>query len=459
MQAAEPRATPSCRRMPRLWRWPWVVGLALVQAACGLLPARPVAKPTLAQVAPVPAAQAWWTPWGDPVLDGLQVRLLAQNPGVQIASAKVRQAQAALQASQASLWPSVNLQPSVARSQAGNAAAVNSINLTAAMGWEVDVWGRLADAERASQARKVASQADLALARVSAQATLVQLYVQLRAAERQLSVLSGTEAAQQRALELTQAREEAGVSSTQDVIQARLQWRNTQVQRLEVLSTHANLLHALAVLMGDDPLSLSWERTARLPPLQPLPEVIPADALKRRPDVASAQASVMAAQASVGVAQKAFFPTLTFNASTGYKSADLANLIASPSRLWSLGPSLALNLVDGGARRAATEQAMGVLDQAAAAYRQTVLGALQEVQDNLVLAAHLAEQVGLRDDALDAARRNLALTEAQYQSGTVSYLNVILAQTSALNAELAAVSDRAKLLQAHNQLLKNLYGQ
>ena len=358
--------------------------LALTQTACGLWPQRPVAKTEVARVEPVPAAQAWWTRWNDPILNQLQDRLLAQNPGVQIASAKVRQAQAAVQASEASLWPTVNLQPSATRSQTGNAAAVNTINLTAAMSWEIDVWGRLADAERASQARKAASQSDLALARVSAQATLVQLYVQLRAAERQLSVLSDTEAAQKRALELTQAREEAGVSSTQDVVQARLQWRNTQVQRLEVLSTHANLQHALAVLMGDDPLSLAWAQTGQLPAFQPLPEVISADVLKRRPDVASAQASVLAAQASVGVAQKAFFPALNFAASTGYKSADLANLIGSPSRLWSLGPSLVVNLVDGGARRAATEQAMGVLDQAAAAYRQTVLGALQEVQDNLV---------------------------------------------------------------------------
>ncbi len=456
---AEHLAHPFTRKLRHARPLCLMMALALTQTACGLLPSRPAAKAEVARVEPVPAAQAWWTRWNDPTLNQLQDRLLAQNPGVQIASAKVRQAQAALQASEASLWPTVNLQPSVTRSQTGNAAAVNAINLTAAMSWEIDVWGRLADAERASQARKAASQSDLALARVSAQATLVQLYVQLRAAERQLLVLSDTESAQKRALELTQAREEAGVSSTQDVIQARLQWRNTQVQRLEVLSTHANLQHALAALMGDDPLSLVWEQTGLLPSFQPLPEVISADVLKRRPDVASAQASVLAAQASVGVAQKAFFPALNFNAAAGYKSADLANLIGSPSRLWSLGPSLVVNLVDGGARRAATEQAMGVLDQAAASYRQTVLGALQEVQDNLVLAAHLGEQVVLRDDALDAARRNLSLTEAQYQAGTVSYLNVILAQTSALNAELSSVSDRAKLLQAHNQLLKNLYGQ
>jgi NodT family efflux transporter outer membrane factor (OMF) lipoprotein len=264
--------------------------------------------------------------------------------------------------------------------------------------------------------------------------------------------------AQQRALDITQAREEAGVSSTQDVVQARLQWRNTQAQRMEVSSTHANLLHALAVLLGDEPQSLNWTRTGRLPQPAALPQRVSADVLQRRPDVASAQASVLAAQASVGAAQKAFFPNVTFSASAGYKSVDLANLLTAPSRVWSLGTAVALNVVDGGARRAATEQAQGVLDQAGATYRQTVLGALQEVQDNLVLAANLKEQVGLRDDALEAARRNLALTEAQYQAGTVSYLNVILAQTSALNAELSAVTDRSKLLQAHNQLLKNLLG-
>ena len=442
----------------RWCRWVLVGGLALSQGACGLWPSRPAAQPEQARIQPTDPSKAWWLRWDDPILNQLQDQLLAQNPGVQIASAKVRQAQAALQASEASLWPVVNLQAGASRTQTGQAAAANSLSLTLPVTWEMDVWGRLADAERANRARKQATQADLVLARVSAQATLVQLYVQLRAAEAQLKVLTETESAQQRALELTQAREEAGVSSAQDVIQARLQWRNTQAQRLDVRSTHANLLHALSVLMGQDPSSLNWTRTAQLPSMQPLPEVVSADVLQRRPDVAAAQALVLSAQASVGAAQKAYFPTLTFNASAGYRNTDLANLLTSPARVWSLGPSMILNLVDGGARRAATEQALGVLDQAGATYRQTVLVALQEVQDNLVLASQLSEQVVLRDDALDAARRNLALTEAQYQAGTVSYLNVILAQTSALNAELAAVSDRAKLLQSHNQLLKNLMG-
>lgn len=438
---------------------PWALALclALSQSACGLLPLGSPAKPQVAKTAPVAEAQAWWEAWGDDTLNQLQDRLLAQTPSVQIASAKVRQAQAALQASQATLWPTVAVQPGVTRAQSSTGTA-NSISLAAPVSWELDVWGRLADAERASQARLVASQADLALARVSAQATLVQVYVQVRAAEKQLQVLQDTEAAQLRALDLTQAREAAGVSSTQDVVQARLQWRNTQAQRMEVSSTHANLLHALAVLIGDDPQTWTWQRTAQLPQPGALPEVVLAQVLQRRPDVASAQAGVQAAQASVGAAQKAFFPNVTFSASAGYKSADLANLLTTPARVWSLGTAVALNVVDGGARRAATEQAQGVLDQAGATYRQTVLGALQEVQDNLVLAANLKAQVGLRDDALDAARRNLALTEAQYQAGTVSYLNVILAQTSALNAELAAVTDRSKLLQAHNQLLKNLWG-
>ncbi len=436
------------------------VSLALLGSlgGCASWRATPAAQPVVAPVAPVDPAKAWWLAWGDDTLNGLQARLLTRNPGMQIASAKVRQAQAALQASQASLWPTLSVQAGVTRSQTGTAAAARSLSLTAPMSWELDVWGRLADAERASQARWVASQADLALARLSAQATLVQLYVQLRAAERQLQVLQANASAQQRALELTEAREQAGVSSMQDVIQARLQWRNTQAQGLETQSTHAQLLNALAVLMGEDPASLAWVSTGQLPKVQPLPAVVQADVLQRRPDVASAQASVLAAQANVGVAQKAFFPTVTFNASAGYRSADLANLLTTPARLWSLGGTMALNLLDGGARRAATEGALGQLDQAAAAYRQTVLTALQEVQDNLVLAANLQEQVRWRADALQAARRNLSLTEAQYQAGTVSYLNVILAQTSSLNAELAAVNDGAKLLQAHNQLLKNLMG-
>jgi NodT family efflux transporter outer membrane factor (OMF) lipoprotein len=435
------------------------VAMAWGLNGCAAWRSSPEPQPRVAAVAPVAPAKAWWLNWHDEVLNALQERLLARNPGVQIASAKVRQAQAAVQAAQASGWPTLSVQSTAGRSQTGQATANNAVSLTTPMTWELDVWGRLADVERASQARWVASQADLALARLSAQATLVQVYVQLRAAERQLKVLESTEAAQQRALALTQAREAAGVSSTQDVIQARLQWRNTQSQRLDVQSSHQQLLHALSVLLGEEPSSLNWTITGTLPRSQALPEVVSAQVLQRRPDVASAQASVRAAQASVGAAQKAFFPTLSFSANAGYRSADLANLFTSPARLWSVGGTAAVQLLDGGARRASTEAAQGVLDQAAASYRQTVLVALQELQDNLVLAHHLQQQVSLRDDALDAARRNLSLTESQYQAGTVSYLNVILAQTSALSAELAAVNDRAKLLQAHNQLLKNLMGE
>lgn len=431
----------------------FLLGLGWLSACA---PLSPPARTAMAP--PVPTMQAWWLRWNDPILNALQERLATHSPTVQVAAAAVRQAQAVLRERQSKLLPSVGLQASGQRGNAAGGSVATSVGVSLPLQWELDVWGRLDEQVRASQAQVLASQADWAMARLSAQVTLVQLYVQLRANERQLEVLQRTEDGLFKAWQLTQDRESAGVASRQDVVQARLQWRNTQASQQEAQATARRLRHALAVLVGDEPDSWPWTPTGVLPALTSVPEVVSAQGLQQRPDIAAAQARLLAAQAGVGVAQKAFFPSLTFNASAGYRSAELGSLLTAPTRVWALGSALAVTLLDGGARQAVTEQAQAALDAAGASYRQTVLTALQEVQDNLVLAQSLAEQVRLHDDALVAARQNLVMTEAQYQAGTVSYLNVILAQSSTLNAELAAINDRLRLLQAHNLLLANTQG-
>lgn len=442
-------------RVGRYLALSWLLAGVLVLGGCAGLQAQRAPDQPLA----VTASQAWWLAWRDPVLDGLQTQLLAQSPGLQVSMARVRQAQAALRSAQASLSPTVGVQAGAQRASSTSAIGpANAFSLSLPVSWELDLWGRLADQVRLADANLAASQADLAMARLSAQATLVQLYVQVRASERQLQVLSDTEAGQLQALKLTQDREAAGVASQQDVVQARLQWRNTQASRLGAHSSYQALLSALAALVGAEPTKFDWKATGELPPVQAVPEVVGSELLAGRPDIASAQASVLAAQATVGLTRKAFFPSLSFNASAGFRSAELASLVSSPTRAWALGGSLAASLFDGGSRQAASDQAQAGLDAAAANYRQVVIGALQEVQNNLVLAANLQQQLLAREDALAAARKNLTMTEAQYQAGTVSYLNVILAQNSALSAELSVVNDRALLLQANNVLLKNTQG-
>lgn len=189
-----------------------------------------------------------------------------------------------------------------------------------------------------------------------------------------------------------------------------------------------------------------------------MPQLLPATLLERRPDIAAAQRRVAAAYAQIGVADAAFFPSLTLSASAGYRSSSLANLISAPNLLWSLGPSLAEAILDGGQRKLASAQARAVADQATSAYRQLVLTALQEVEDNLVLAERLQQEAQWQEEALRAAQQNLEITLDQYRAGTVSYLNVVTAQSAALNSESSLLSVRNRQLTATNQLLKNIAG-
>jgi NodT family efflux transporter outer membrane factor (OMF) lipoprotein len=190
--------------------------------------------------------------------------------------------------------------------------------------------------------------------------------------------------------------------------------------------------------------------------LPPLPLSLPASVVQQRPDIRAASQRVLAAQAQLGVAQAAFFPSFSFAANLGYRSSDLANIFSASSLLWSLGPSMALNLVDGGQRKAVQAEARAALDGAGISYRQTVLQALQEVEDNLVAAQQLQQQAQAQSQAVQAAQRNLAIAQAQYSAGTVSYLNVVTAQASALSAERNLLDIQSRQVLASTQLMKNL---
>jgi NodT family efflux transporter outer membrane factor (OMF) lipoprotein len=280
----------------------------------------------------------------------------------------------------------------------------------------------------------------------------------LRAAESQAALLDRSVAAYQRSLELTQNRYTAGVSSAADVAQAQTQLKSTQAQLVEANSSRAQLEHALATLLGKPSAMLTLPRTATLPQVPNIPVQLPASLIERRPDIVAAERRVAAANAQIGVAQSAFFPAVTLSANAGFRGNDLAQLLSAPNLFWSLGPALAATLFDGGARRSAEESAKASLDLATASYRQTVLTALQEVEDNLVIAASLEEEIGLQTDALVSAQRSLEIANNQYKAGTVSYLNVVTAQATALGAERTLLDVQNRRLGAITQLLKNLAG-
>jgi NodT family efflux transporter outer membrane factor (OMF) lipoprotein len=405
----------------------------------------------------------WWRLFDDPVLNDLQAQVVVGNQNLAASLAQYRVAQAALASSRAGLLPTFGVGASASRSSSGSVNASGtapgtSYSVSGSANWEIDLWGRIAGTVDSAQARLQASQDDLAAARLSTQATLAQAYFALRATEAQAALLERTLEAYRRSLELTQNRYAAGVASSADVAQAQTQLKAAQAQLLDANSSRAQLEHAIAVLLGKAPAAFNLSRTAALPEVPAVPLQLPASLLERRPDIAAAERRVAAANAQIGVARAAFFPALTLSAGVGYRNDTLANLISSPNLFWSLGPALALSIFDGGARQAAVDSARAGTEQAAANYRQTVLTALQEVEDNLVEANSLQEQIAVQAEALEAARKVLEVVNNQYRAGTVSYLNVVTAQATVLSTERALLDLRNRRLAAVNQLLKNIAG-
>lgn len=448
-------------------------GIALL-AACAITrvePPTPVTPPAQYKEAggwqratvAMPVPDAWWTLFDDPVLNDLERRLVVGNENLKSAVAAVASARAAEEASRAALWPTLSASSSATRSASPTATASaqnpsNSFALSATASWELDLWERLAQASRGAAATLQASADDLAAARLSAQAVLAQTYFSLRTAEAQAVLLERSVQADQRALALTQARHEGGVAASTDVFQAQIQLKSAQAQLTDVAAQRAQLEHAIAVLLGVAPSIFGIETSATLPGVPAVPAMLPATLLERRPDIAAAERRVAAAYAQIGVADAAFFPNLTLAANAGFRSASLAKLVSAPSLFWAVGPTLAQTIFDGGQHQLASAQARAAADQATANYRQTVLTALQEVEDNLALARQLQEEAQLQDEALSAAQRNLEITLDQYRAGTVSYLNVVVAQTTALTSEQNMLAVRNRQLAAVNQLLKNIAG-
>ena len=440
---------------------------ALVQAPASFKESQPRSAPAFSTAA-VP--DAWWQLFKDPVLDDLQARLVIGNENLKAAVARVANARALVDASRAAEGTTLGITSSVTQARSGGVGGGGSAStasrqtnwsIGASASWELDLWGRLALATQGQEAAYQASQADLAAARLSAQATLVQTYVALRAAEAQKAVFDRSVNAYQRSLDLTQVRYDAGVASPSDVLQAQTQLKTAQVQSLDADNQRALYEHAIATLLGQPPSALNLARAAdalELPTSPAAPTLLPSDLLQRRPDIAAAERRVAAAYAQIGITDMAFFPTLVLSVSGGLRSRTLDGLLGSPASFWSIGPALAQTVFDGGARRAASDQARANADEAAANYRQTVLNALQEVEDNLVLADQLRAETELQQQALKYARRNVEITQEQYRVGTVSYLNVVIAQTTALTSERAVLDLRTRQINAVNLLLKNIAG-
>jgi NodT family efflux transporter outer membrane factor (OMF) lipoprotein len=394
-------------------------------------------------------------------------RLDQYNPNIQIYAARHRQARALLDAATAPYLPTLSNTTSLTRSQgASTGSSTVSPPHTIArssfgLSWEADLWGRISRSVEAGVASADASAEDLEGARLSACATLIQSYLQWRINAAQRALLTRTISAYERSRDITANRVESGVAGQTDLAQARTQLESTRAQLIDLNIQRQQLENAIAVLVGQPPAALTLTRgassadgSAPLPQLPDVPPVLPSDLLQRRPDISAAERRVAAANAQIGVNEAAFFPTLSLGASTGTQGNALGQLFSLPQHFWSVGPSAALTLFDAGARQARSAQARASWEESVASYRLTVLTAFQEVEDNLGALHTLAAEAQAQQAALNAARQTLTLTSNQYLAGTVSYLNVTSAQTTALTAERSLLDSLNRQLNATVTLFK-----
>lgn len=408
----------------------------------------------------------WWEIYEDPLLNDLADQVSISNQNLAQAEAQFRQARALSQSARAAYFPTITGDVSSSRSRASanlgtiplSRGVVTSHRLSVDANWELDVWGRVRRTVEANRAGAQASAADLESARLSARTQLAQDYFQLRALDAQRKLLDDTVAAFGRSLQLTQNRYDAGVAAKADVVEAQTQLKTTQAQAIDIGVQRAQLEHAIALLVGKAPseFAILAAPLAAVPPS--IPVGLPSTLLERRPDVAAAERRVAAANAQIGVAEAAYFPSLTLAASGGYQSATLADWLTAPSRFWSVGPTIAATLFDAGLRRAQTDQAIAVYDASVAAYRQTVLTGFQEVEDNLAALRILEEEAQVHGEAVTAARQAVELVLNQYKAGTVSYLNVVTAQATLLANERTAVDILNRRLAASVLLIRALGG-
>lgn len=382
----------------------------------------------------------WWTLFDDPTLNDLASRVEVSNQNVAAAAAAYGEARALVRQQRASLFPVVTLDGGANRSGGGGSARSGS-NYQVSIGgsWEPDVWGRLGRAVEGTSASAAASAADLAAARLSAQGELALDYFALRQTDAQKALLENTIAGYQRTLQITQNRYAAGIIAKTDVLQAQTQLANSQAEALGLDRQRAQAEHAIAVLLGDAPGNFTLAPAAWKATVPEVPLGVPSTLLQRRPDIAAAERRVAAANEQIGIAQSAFYPRLNLTGSFGSGASRLGELFSASSSLWSLGLTAAQTLFNAGATRERVAGARAAWEAAVARYRQTVLTAFQNVEDQLAAARVLAQQQALRQQASVAADEVEAQVLNRYRAGQVGYTEVVTAQATALNARRALV--------------------
>ena len=463
-------------------RQSFVLGISLLLSACAVGPdyKRPsIESPAQfkenrgwVQAAPlaVPAQGAWWTIFGDETLNALEPRVVEANQSLRASYYAYQQALALTDVASAAEYPTLGVSVSSTRSSSGTGTATSigttgtstvaagkSLGFTAS--WVPDLWGKVRRQVEANEASADASHDNLLAAQLSLQTSLAQNYFQIRQVDSQIALAQDTVTVYEKFLQLTQNRYAAGVATKADVAQAQTQLATARVQLASFNVQRPQLEHAIAVLIGEAPSNFNLPPVPGLPQPQAIPAGVPSQLLLRRPDLGASERGVAAANAQIGVAKSAYFPALTLSAQRGWRNTStFSNLISAPNVFWSVGPSLAETLFDAGARSAQVAQSRDAYQQAVAQYRQLSLQALQQVEDQLAALSALAEEAQLQQDAVAAAEESLRLATNQYKAGTVSYLNVISAQTVANTARNGQLQIAGQRLTANVALIQALGG-
>jgi NodT family efflux transporter outer membrane factor (OMF) lipoprotein len=402
----------------------------------------------------------WWTIFKDDTLNELEGRLNISNENIKAAAANFEQARGLVDQAKAGFWPTLGANLARTRSSQPGLIPPTTTDWSAGAdaSWTLDVWGAVRRTVESDRASAESNAALLANARLSAQAALATDYFELRAQDQLQKLLDDTVVAEILSLKITQSRYKFGVAARADVVTAETQLLSSQASQVNARIQRGILEHAIAVLLGQQPSTLSVPRSAMRTDVPTVPPGVPSTLLERRPDVASAERNMAAANAQIGVAVAAWFPTLTLSATSTSTAASLRQLFKSSTTVWSFGPELAETIFDGGLRQAEIAQAKAAYQNRVATYRQTVLTGFQQVEDQLVTLRVLEEQAIIEAKTVKAAREAEALTLNQYKAGTVPYSSVITAQTTRLSAEQTELQVLSSRLQASVTLIEALGG-
>lgn len=407
----------------------------------------------------------WWTIFGDEDLNGLEQQVSTANQTLKVSEANFVQARAQIQYNRSNIYPTVGVGPNITANRiSGNSPTgllgyqYGLFSAPVSVSYDVDLWGRIRRTIAAAREQYQASAADLQNVRLELQTELAADYFEVRGLDAQKVILDNNVTAYQKALQLNQNRYAGGVSSKAEVAQAQTQLNQTEAEDIDVGVARTQYAHAMAVLIGKNPEEFQMEKEPLSQEPPAIPTGVPAQLLQRRPDIASAERQMASANEEIGIAKAAFFPDLMISATAGFQAGSIVNWFTWPSRMWAVGPQMAETIFDAGRRRSQVTSAQAGYDATVAQYRQTALTAFQEVEDNLSALRILEQEQAKQHEATAAAQQSVTLTTNRYKGGLVTYLDVVTAQTIALNNETTDMLILERRLTASVQLIRALGG-